>query len=529
MSTTNINVKILAEMLGVPSLNKGAKAVSSLEAGFKKLAGAIGIGLGTAEIVKFGKESVKAFAADQASAISLAKTLKNVGQAFADTQVEKFIKSTETSTGILDEKLRPAMETLVRATGDATKAQDLLTLSIDVAQGSGKDLATVSAALGKAYLGQTTALSKLGVGLTSAQLKGKSFVDIQKKLNSLFGGQAAAFADTYAGKIQKLGTAFDNVKEIVGKGLIDAFTTLAENRSLNSFTAQMESTATAVADIARGIADVGKAINNIPGLGVLGKLLGASYKNSILGFLQKRGASDRTTAAETERLQTSLTGGSGARTMVGTNKSLLDINAATLALIKANAEKAKQLKLDTAIAMLKKSMAVFDQQKIQVAAALQNAKLTADEKARLQLMQTQADLQQAIDDKNTTVLDGLMSKIQGLQDSLTKLQKTSIGNPFQEATDGLTKLYQMISQPPAGGVFGGGAQPMLPMSNFAVPPAGSIPGGGAQPMQVNFIVDGTTVATAITPTVQQGIVDQTASGVQNGYARNLGAPLRDSW
>ena len=137
-------------MLGIPSLNKGAKAVSGLESGFKKLGAAIGIGLGAAELVKFGKDSVQAFAADEKAAAVLAQTLKNVGQGFADTGIEKFITNTSLATGILKTDLRDAFDSLVRQTHNAAIAQDLLNTAINVSAGSGKDLSTVSASLAKA-------------------------------------------------------------------------------------------------------------------------------------------------------------------------------------------------------------------------------------------------------------------------------------------------------------------------------------------------------------------------------------------
>ena len=353
-------------------------------------------------------------------------------------------------------------------------------------------------------------------------MTGKSFAQIQAKLNSLFAGQAGIVADTYAGKIKRISASFEEAKVIIGKGMVDAFSSLSKNGSLDNFSKSMQDSAQYVADILVGIGQIGGKLNGLNSgkqVNWLSDILGVSP----LKLLQRSGAKTRNAADDlaAQAASSISTRGAGRTANQTMAQAIADQKAAAAALLKTNAEKTKQLKLDTAIAFLKKSMAVFDQQKIQIAAALANSKLTADEKARLQLMQTQADLQQAIDDKNTTVLDGLMSKIQALQNSLAALQKMSIGNPFQEAIDGALKLYQIIAQPPAGGVFGPGAQPMIPVPNFAVPPAGSVPGGGAQPMTVNLVLDGQQI--------QQVVVDNTASGSPSTYSRNLGAPLRDSW
>jgi acyl-CoA hydrolase len=51
-------------------------------------------------------------------------------------------------------------------------------LAIDVAAGSGKSLEAVTNAMAKAAEGNTGALSKLGVGLTAAQLKTMSMDEV---------------------------------------------------------------------------------------------------------------------------------------------------------------------------------------------------------------------------------------------------------------------------------------------------------------------------------------------------------------
>jgi hypothetical protein len=60
----------------------------------------------------------------------------------------------------------------------------------------------------------------LGVGLSTAELKTMSFEQVQGRLSELFGGAAAANADTYAGKIARVQVAFDEAKETVGTALL---------------------------------------------------------------------------------------------------------------------------------------------------------------------------------------------------------------------------------------------------------------------------------------------------------------------
>jgi phage-related protein len=126
--------------------------------------------------------------------------------------------------GVTDDELRPSLERLARATGDVEKAQKLQTLAIDIAAGSGKSLETVSNALAKAQEGNTSALAKLGVGLSAAQLKTFSMDEVTKKLADTFENQASVKAETFQGKMDRLKIAFDEGKETVGGFILDAIT-----------------------------------------------------------------------------------------------------------------------------------------------------------------------------------------------------------------------------------------------------------------------------------------------------------------
>lgn len=172
--------------------------------------------------VTLAVDGVKAAIEDEAAQVRLANALKT-----ATGATEAQIKATENqilkmslATGVSDEKLRPALQRIALSTGDLSKAQDLLSVALDTAQATGKPLETVANAIGKAYDGNTAALGKLGIGLSAAELKTMSFTDVQKKLTDLFGGAAAANADTYEGRIARLKVTFDEAKETIGYKLL---------------------------------------------------------------------------------------------------------------------------------------------------------------------------------------------------------------------------------------------------------------------------------------------------------------------
>jgi hypothetical protein len=214
---------------GISGAQNEVQGFGDRVAKFGKMAGAAFAVAGAAAAAYAGKllvDGVKSAIADEAAQAKLATTLQNVtgateGQIAA---IEAQILKTSLLTGKTDDELRPSFERLVRATKDSDAALKLQSVAIDVAAGSGKSLEAVTNAMAKAAEGNTGALSKLGVGLTAAQLKTMSMDEVTKALATTFGGQAAVQADTFAGKMARLKVAFDEGKETVGSFVLDAIT-----------------------------------------------------------------------------------------------------------------------------------------------------------------------------------------------------------------------------------------------------------------------------------------------------------------
>lgn len=232
-----LKVSILADVADLTKgLNSGAKDVEGFGdklTKFGKLAGAAFLAAGAAAAAYAGKlavDGVKAAIEDEAAQAKLATTLKNVTGA-TEAQIfatEDYITQTSLATGVTDDELRPSLERLARATGDVTQAQQLQTLALDIAAGTGKSLEAVSQALGKAYEGNATSLGKLGLGIDSATLKTMSFDEVTATLSKTFEGQATKQADTFAGRMQRLNVAFSEAKETVGSYILGALTPLLE-------------------------------------------------------------------------------------------------------------------------------------------------------------------------------------------------------------------------------------------------------------------------------------------------------------
>ena len=171
---------------------------------------------------KLAIEGVKAAIEDEAAQKRLALALQNVTAA-TDAQiasVEEQILKTSLATGVADDKLRPALQRLAVATGSVERSQESLTLALDVSAATGKDVETVANALGKAYEGNTASLARLGIGLSSAEIKTLGLEGTVKQLADTFGGAAATQANTFEGQIERLKVAFDETKESIGAALL---------------------------------------------------------------------------------------------------------------------------------------------------------------------------------------------------------------------------------------------------------------------------------------------------------------------
>ena len=424
----NVFIDIAAEFTGNKAFKQADSATEKLNKGVKQLAKTFGLAFGTAQVVAYGKASIKAAAADQKAQQQLALALKNVGLGRDAATSEAYIQRLQSEFGVVDDLLRPAYQTLAVATGDTAEAQRLLNLSLDIAASTGKDLGVVTAALSRAYLGNNTALSKLGVGISKADLKAKSFEEITAQLTTTFAGSATAAANTFQGSIDKLGVATANVSEIIGTGLIDALTNLGEDTSVADLAANMEKTAQYLADVIRGVGVLAAKLKDIPILGDLNVGM-IPILGTYLEVLREAGVQTATAQASDNAHLKSLQNQFAITKKTTTqNKALTKETAAQLK------NKKLQAAIDKANLALNKGEEVFDMDKIQIAAALtsqaeQLGKATssaqqlqiANDVARLNVKKSILELEDAIQAKDEAAIIAATSKLNADLKSLAAL------------------------------------------------------------------------------------------------------------
>lgn len=405
----NVIIDLAAEFTGKKAFKQAETSTEKLTKGVKRLAAAFGVAFG----VRGAALAVKAFAEDDKAAQALGKTLQNLGLAYGSSAatVNGYISRLEQQTGVLDDELRPAMDRFLRATLSVTKSQELLNLALDISAGTGKSLTQVSQSLQKAYLGQTQALGRLGVGLSKAELTSASFEEIQARLSVLFAGQASTAANTYAGEIAKLQVAVNNAKETIGKGFVDALKTASGSSTIDPVVAGIGKIANAFAYLTR---ETGKFIaitkEAFTGFDLFAPKGGYGNTNKGMGNVSMSVGSQDTQRADA----------------AAKNKAAAAAKAQAAALAKTQSSILKAQKDQLKIA---KARAIFDLQKIQIEAALKG-KISEEDKIRLKLMQ-------AIEDENLTqikkyqdLLTAAQLKTKDLTDLLATVKTLEIKNPF---------------------------------------------------------------------------------------------------
>jgi hypothetical protein len=414
---SNVFVKITSEYNG-KALDKGKKQLTDFEKLTHKVGKTLGAAFAVRKIIAFGESAVKAFIESEKAGKALNQTLNNLGMTYKSPAVDMYLNKLSLQVGIVDEQLKPAYNSLLIATHDTAMAQSLLNTALDVSAGTGKDLSSVIAALSKGYLGNNTALQRLGVGLSKAELQGSNFADIVKVLNSTFQGQAAYAAQGYTGDIMKLGVAYDQLKQSIGKGIL---TGLDSAGSIDQTTAA------------------------ITGLGNAMGYLAGNVSKFIIGNLQlfqgstwKKFWSDLTG-------KTIITPGAGSDR--GGAAKAADSRAEKLAKVQANTAKLQTTAAKTQSAaakdqiLLARAGTILDVTQAEIYAALQN-KITDNERLRL-------DLQLALLTNNAKAADQLSQQLLVSQLQTTNLAQTLVNlpkalNPFSEWPQYIQDLINQI-------------------------------------------------------------------------------------
>jgi len=521
----DLRIDLAAEFKGKKAFKEADKAVFGLDKRVIQLGKSLGLALGTTAIVRYSKESIKAFAADEAAARRLATAVDNLGLSFSQTRVSDFIANLEKSSAIADDVLRPAFQALLTTTGSLTKSQELLNNAIQISRASGVDLATVSQDLANGYVGITRGLKKYNTGLTQAELKSKSFADILGIMLAKSANSAQAYLETTSFKLDALTLAGENAKETIGAGLVDAFAKIGGGSS--------------TADAVKAIDNIAKAINGITtatgtAIGGLVKLYrGLDYITSFGGLTGANGSLATMFESKPSTNRSKSPAGTYARTKQQREaeaaaakraKELAGLTKKQVASQKAlTAEQKKQN-------ALKKAGTIFDLDQIQIIAALKG-KLSDEDRKRLEL---QFALLVGNEDEAKRLTYEL-AKAQGLGEQLARYLASlpAASNPFASWEAYLDKIAEKARQiasitvnaplgtaaaaAATGAAMSTNVTTNVPVTGFTPPPTGTYgtPTGavqGPQVIELKITGDGD-----LTNTIAKNLMQQSLSSGNQTY------------
>lgn len=202
--------------------DKGAsKKIGLLSQGFQKLkdnaklVAIAGIGALTAVIVK----GLKAFGVQEKAIATLNQSLKNTGNysKSASEDLQKFASGLQKITIFGDEQILQGQALIASFGFQGEQLKSLTTATADLAAAKGMDFVQAADLVAKAVGSETNALSRYGVQIEGAAGSTERATNAVKAMTAVFGGQAQAQAQTFAGSIQQLQNTWGDLSEEIGK------------------------------------------------------------------------------------------------------------------------------------------------------------------------------------------------------------------------------------------------------------------------------------------------------------------------
>jgi len=195
------------------------KSLSSLGTSLKAL-GALAAGFFAAKGVINTLKTVTQAASIQEDAVnSLDTSLKLSGQFTeqASKDFQEFASSIQKVTTVGDEAIlqnAALIQSMGQLSNEALK--DATAAAVDLSAAIGVDLTTASLLLGKAAAGNISSLSRYGIVIKKTGDTSKDFANVLEKLQTQFGGAAAAKVNTYSGAVQQLSNTWGDLLEELG-------------------------------------------------------------------------------------------------------------------------------------------------------------------------------------------------------------------------------------------------------------------------------------------------------------------------
>ena len=218
--------------------------------GLSKISGKmIGVVAGLTALTVGIKKSVKAYGVQETAIASMEQALKNQGNFTqeASNDLQNHASALQKVTTFGDESIIAMQSQFAQMGLNADQIKEISEVTLDLAVAQGMDLASAGKLVAKSVGSSTNALSRYGVEVKGAVGSTERLDSAVTNLSTVFGGQARADADTYAGAIKQMQNAWGDVGEQLGKVFVPVIisvskwlTKVAENKAIPEFFAQLQ-------------------------------------------------------------------------------------------------------------------------------------------------------------------------------------------------------------------------------------------------------------------------------------------------
>ena len=180
--------------------------------------------VGTGALKALGAIAVVSMGIGVKAVMDLEKSMNRLGQAMANVGVSteqnrqdiaKLVDSYE-QLGFGSEKAADAYSVLITATGNVEKSNRLLAMSADLARAKNMSMEEAARALIRAQNGNARVFKEFGIILDQNKPKAQATAEAMKQLEQRLGGQAQAYAKTFAGQLAILNENLGDLFEAIG-------------------------------------------------------------------------------------------------------------------------------------------------------------------------------------------------------------------------------------------------------------------------------------------------------------------------
>jgi hypothetical protein len=433
---SNIVIDIAAEFTGKKAFKQAETSTEKLTKGAKDLAKTLGVAFGAQQILAFGKASVKAALDAQAQQERLANLVKvTVGATESQIRSLNDQAAALEKVGVVNkENVTQTQSQLATFNFQIDTIKQLTPAILDYvtaekgAAASTEEFKIMTNGLAQALNGNFASLTKSGFVLDDATKKiikngseSERTAAIVAVLDSTYKDFNKNLRMTDSGQMQILANAADDVKETIGKGIINALKGVGEDNSVADLAKNMEAFATEISNAIQGLGLLIAKFKEIPGGNFLFDRLAFAYSTTGISILSKF-------FAETQKNLSGINAQGLVHLAELESRYAKEVlsNSKKLTAEELKQLKAKQLKaaIDKANLALGKGANVFDIEKIQLNAAEINqaqqlGKITSqaqllqitNDLARLQVKQSILALEEAIKSNDVQAITNATAKL----------------------------------------------------------------------------------------------------------------------